>query len=592
MCGVPVHAADAYLSRLIRKGFRVAICEQMEDPAEARKRGGKSVVKRDVVRLVTPGTLTEERCSMRAPHNFLAALADGRAATWRLPGSTCRPATSWPSRSPGRGTRSPPRSRGIDPGECWCPESLLSAGRGCEPSCRVGASASRRCPTAAFDSDNARRRLEALYGVGALDGFGDFARAELAAAGALVDYVELTQVGKLPRLRPAATAVGRRGDGDRCGDAAQPRAVRSLSRRAQGQPARHASTAPSTGAGARLLAAAAGGAADRSGARSTRGSMRSASSSTTARLRAGLRDALRALSRHRAGALAPHASGAAGRATWPRIRDGLAQAAALRVLLAEARMPAAARRRRRRGRARRTRRAGRPADARAGRRSAAASPRRRLHRPRLCRRARRTRELRDESRRLIADLERATASETGVASLKIRHNNVLGYFIEVTPAHRRHADGGDSGFIHRQTMATPCATPRRISRDLARRIAEAADKALALELQLFDDLVGEVSARGRCRRRSPPRARRRSTSPRRWPSSPPSGALRAARPSTASRDFRIARRPPSGGRGGAAARRATAPSSPTTATSDEDARLWLVTGPNMAGKAPSCARTR
>ena len=94
MCGVPVHAADAYLSRLIRKGFRVAICEQMEDPAEARKRGGKSVVKRDVVRLVTPGTLTEEGLLDARAHNFLAALGRAPAAIWRLPGSTCRPGIS------------------------------------------------------------------------------------------------------------------------------------------------------------------------------------------------------------------------------------------------------------------------------------------------------------------------------------------------------------------------------------------------------------------------------------------------------------------------------------------------------------------
>ena len=61
MCGVPVHAAEGYLLTLIRKGFRVAIAEQMEDPAEAKKRGYKSVVRRDVVRLVTPGTLTEDQ---------------------------------------------------------------------------------------------------------------------------------------------------------------------------------------------------------------------------------------------------------------------------------------------------------------------------------------------------------------------------------------------------------------------------------------------------------------------------------------------------------------------------------------------------
>src|SRR5471032_3217448 len=74
MCGVPVHAAEAYLEKLIRKGFRVAVCEQIEDPAEARKRGGKSVVRREVVRLVTPGTLTEDALLEARSSNILAAL--------------------------------------------------------------------------------------------------------------------------------------------------------------------------------------------------------------------------------------------------------------------------------------------------------------------------------------------------------------------------------------------------------------------------------------------------------------------------------------------------------------------------------------
>ena len=78
MCGVPVHAAEGYLLTLIRKGFRVAVCEQMEDPAEARKRGAKSVVRREVVRLVTPGTLTEESLLEARRHNYLAAFAEVR----------------------------------------------------------------------------------------------------------------------------------------------------------------------------------------------------------------------------------------------------------------------------------------------------------------------------------------------------------------------------------------------------------------------------------------------------------------------------------------------------------------------------------
>jgi DNA mismatch repair protein MutS len=100
MCGVPVHAADDYLQKLIGLGFRVAVCEQTEDPAEAKKRGSKSVVRRDVVRLVTPGTITEDKLLAPSEANFLMALGRVRAARapaarpWRWPGSTSRRAPS------------------------------------------------------------------------------------------------------------------------------------------------------------------------------------------------------------------------------------------------------------------------------------------------------------------------------------------------------------------------------------------------------------------------------------------------------------------------------------------------------------------
>ena len=76
MCGVPVHSHESYLQRLIRQGYRVAICEQMEDPAEARKRGSKSVVRRDVIRIVTPGTLTEDSLLDARSSNWLASVAE------------------------------------------------------------------------------------------------------------------------------------------------------------------------------------------------------------------------------------------------------------------------------------------------------------------------------------------------------------------------------------------------------------------------------------------------------------------------------------------------------------------------------------
>ena len=119
MCGVPVHRADEYLQRLIKLGFRVAVCEQLEDPAEARKRGSKAVVRRDVVRLVTPGTLTEDSLLDAKARNYLTALFDARKRApparqrSRWPRSTSPPASSRWARCrrptcPARSCASPP----------------------------------------------------------------------------------------------------------------------------------------------------------------------------------------------------------------------------------------------------------------------------------------------------------------------------------------------------------------------------------------------------------------------------------------------------------------------------------------------------
>ncbi|MDE1932101.1 MAG: DNA mismatch repair protein MutS, partial [Alphaproteobacteria bacterium] len=191
MCGVPVHAAEAYLARLIRQGFRVAVCEQMEDPAEAKKRGGKAVVKRAVIRIVTPGTLTEDNLLDARRNNFLAALAEAQGEL----------ALAWLDLSTGDFALQTVAERDLGaalarlaPGEILLPERLVQRPALFE---LLGdwKSALTPLPNPRFDSDNGRKRLEALYGVAALDAFGSFTRAAVAAAGALVDYVALTQQG-------------------------------------------------------------------------------------------------------------------------------------------------------------------------------------------------------------------------------------------------------------------------------------------------------------------------------------------------------------------------------------------------------------
>ncbi len=192
MCGVPHHAAEGYLARLIRQGHRVAVCEQIEDPAEARRRGGKSVVRRAVVRIVTPGTLTEDSLLDARRHNYLVALAEAGGAL----------GLAWVDVSTGDFQAQPVDARGLEaalarlgPAELLVPERLER-----DPALAEWRSVTAALPGSRFDSENGRRRLEALYGVAALDGFGAFGRPELGAAGALVDYLELTQKGRLPRL--------------------------------------------------------------------------------------------------------------------------------------------------------------------------------------------------------------------------------------------------------------------------------------------------------------------------------------------------------------------------------------------------------
>ena len=184
MCGVPVHAAEGYLLTLIRKGFRVAIAEQMENPAEAKKRGAKSVVARDVVRLVTPGTLTEDTLLDARRHNFLAAFSEVRdlsALAW------CDISTGAFRVIPCPATRLGPELARLAPKELLVVDGfdlMLDDGPAITPLAK-----------SSFDSAGAERKLCDLFGVASLDAFGQFDRAEVSAMGALVDYLDLTQAG-------------------------------------------------------------------------------------------------------------------------------------------------------------------------------------------------------------------------------------------------------------------------------------------------------------------------------------------------------------------------------------------------------------
>lgn len=202
MCGVPFHAYETYLSRLIKHGFKVAICEQMEDPKEAKKRGAKSVVKRDVIRLVTAGTLTEENLLDSRRNNFLLSLAK----TGDMLG------VSWLDLSTGDffleeiGLKNKPEvvvvssllSR-LSPVEILVSDRYLQSPKLFEVFNEYRKKLSV-LPEARFNFENARRNLLNLFKVETLDAYGNFSRAEITAAGVLMDYVETTQKGQMPRV--------------------------------------------------------------------------------------------------------------------------------------------------------------------------------------------------------------------------------------------------------------------------------------------------------------------------------------------------------------------------------------------------------
>ncbi|MCA3440444.1 MAG: DNA mismatch repair protein MutS [Rhodobacter sp.] len=493
MCGVPVHAAEGYLLTLIRKGFRVAIAEQMEDPAEARKRGSKSVVRRDVVRLVTPGTLTEDGLLDARRHNFLAAWAEVREGA----------SLAWVDISTGefRVMSCPPLRLGPELARLAPREVLLSEAREGEWSALIAeaGAAATTLARSSFDSAAAERRLCILFGVTTLDAFGTFDRADLSAMGAIVDYLELTQRGKLPLLRPPVAE--RQGDTMQI-DAATRRNLEITAGLAGGREGSLLSAVDRTvtAGGARLLERRLSGPSRDLGVILERlDAVRFLAEQGLRRdgLRADLRqvpDIDRALSRLALDRGGPRDLGA--------IRTGLAVAETVAARLADA-PPLLAR-----AAVGLTGHSGLiamlgaalvaepPLLARDGGFIAAG------HDPALDE----ARRLRDEGRAVIAALQADYAALSGIQSLKIRHNNVLGYFIETTDLHaeRMLKPPLSETFIHRQTTANLLRFTTIPLSDIETRILNAGNHALEIEKRLYDSLksatlamAGQIAATAR-----------------------------------------------------------------------------------------------
>ena len=493
MCGVPIERADEYLHRLIALGHRVAVCEQLEDPAEARKRGGKSIVRRDVVRLVTPGTLTEDSLLDARRNNYLVAIARAKPSA----DGESRFALAFLDISTGEfrlaecdRTGLPAELARLEPGEIIVSDALYGDGE--------VAPLLRTLPVTplardVFDGATAERRLAAYFAVATTDAFGALSRLELTAAAACVTYVERTQFGKRPPLSPPT----REAAGATLAIDAATRANLELMRTQSGE--RRGSLVAAidrtvTVAGARLMAQRLAAPLTDPAAIARRLDAVELIAGD-ALLRADIRERL-AAAPDLARALARLVLGRGGPRDLAAIRDGLEAAAGLQARLAE--VPATAEIARRDGRA-----CARPT------RPSRPSSRRRS--PTSCRSSSATaascapgydatldeaRALRDESRRVVAALQARYADETQVRSLKIRHNNVLGYFVEVTAQHgdRLMAPPLNATFIHRQTLAGQVRFTSTELGELEAKIASAADRALGLELEIFERLAARVVA--------------------------------------------------------------------------------------------------
>ncbi|WP_026613462.1 DNA mismatch repair protein MutS [Ensifer aridi] len=494
MCGVPVHAADDYLQKLIALGYRVAVCEQMEDPAEAKKRGGKSVVRRDVVRLVTPGTITEDKLLSPSESNYLMALARIRSS-----GAEPAYALAWIDISTGifrlaetAQSRLLADILRIEPSELILPDTVFH-----DPELRPVFDVLGRVavpqPAVLFDSATAEGRISRYYGVKTLDGFGSFSRAELAAASAAISYVEKTQLQERPALgTPERESVASTLFIDPA-TRANLELVKTLSGSREGSLLRALDRTVTSG-GARLLAERLMSPLtdpERINERLDSIEVLVDQPSFAADVRDALRrapDMPRALSRLALGRGGPRDLGA--------IQAGLRAAAAISALLSSAPLSAELTEAR-------DAIAALPADLLARLDSTLAEELPLLKRDGGFLREGasaeldETRALRDQSRRVIAGLQLQYCEETGIKSLKVKHNNVLGYFIEVTAGNAgamTDTDPGRARFIHRQTMANAMRFTTTELAELETKIANAADRALALELEAFEAMTREVVA--------------------------------------------------------------------------------------------------
>ncbi|MBB3017514.1 DNA mismatch repair protein MutS [Microvirga lupini] len=489
MCGVPVERADDYLQRLIGLGHRVAVCEQTEDPAEAKKRGSKSVVRRDVVRLVTPGTITEERLLEPGRANYLLAIARRRASDtqWCYGLAALDISTGHFVLSETDGTGLSAEIARFEPREILVPDVIHD-----DPELKSFWQETRASITPlsreGLDPASAERRLKSYFGVATLDAFGAFSPAEITAAGSALFYVEKTQIDSRPVLNPPSRDTS----GAALAIDAATRANLELTRTLSGERAGSLLATIDctvTPGGARLLAERLAGPLTHPGL------IRDRQDSVTTLVENGdLRDRLRRILKRSpdlARALSRLSLGRGGPRDLACVRDGLFAARELGLELAIApNLP------RELSEAARVLQ-GLRTDV-ADRLSAALADELPLLKrdggfiragfdPSLDE----LRELQQDSRRFIAALQARYATETGCRTLRVKHNHMIGYFVEVPQnvGEDLLKEPWKDTFVHRQTMAGAMRFSTMELGELESKIASAADRALKIELALFDEIV-------------------------------------------------------------------------------------------------------
>lgn len=491
MCGVPVHSHEIYLSRLIKKGFKVAICEQMEDPVQARKeRGAATLVKREVIRLITPGTLTEDNILEPRACNYMIALTqtnEGIGMAWVDVSTGDFGVQTLPEKA---GPLSAGISR-LEPKEIVVSEKILQL-----PDYFELFNDFKRIltplPAVRFSAENGRKRLEKFFNVQTLDAFGHFNSAELGAAGALVDYIELTQKGQMPRLNPLKHfSSGRLMEID---TATRRNLELFHSLCEEKGPTLFSSIDQTvTGSGARLLSKYLSSPLTDVEAINKRLD-RVEFFVKNPLIRATVRDRL-AECPDMERSLARLSVGRGGPRDLATIRDTLKHIPDLKLSLhSDLGMPTAIENCLHSlndlddltDTLCRALAVDLPLMARDGGFIA----------PLYCAELDEMKRLRDQSRQMIIELQEKYIEMTGISGLKISHNNLLGFFIEISAKNAQkileEVREGKSVFLHRQTMANAVRFTTVELSEMENKLRGAAEKALVLELNLFTDLVNKV----------------------------------------------------------------------------------------------------